>query len=85
MKMFEGPKTLKQFRIGFGKQITSYPKYADAFQENYQYKTDKVVVDGNLVTSQGPGTAFDFGLKIVELLFNADKKKQVADMLRVHV
>lgn len=29
---------------------------------------DRVVVDGNLVTSQGPGTAFEFALTLVELL-----------------
>ncbi len=39
---------------------------------------EKVVVDGNLVTSQGPGTAVDFALKIVEL--KAGKAK--ADSLR---
>jgi putative intracellular protease/amidase len=44
-------------------------------QKNYKYKPDeRVVVDGNLVTSQGPGSAFEFGLKIVELLFQDSEK-----------
>nr|CAI5851399.1 unnamed protein product [Callosobruchus analis] len=34
----------------------------------YTYLEDKVVIDGNIVTSRGPGTAFDFGLALVEKL-----------------
>lgn len=37
-----------------------------------------MVVDGNLVTSRGPGTAFDFALKLGEILVGLDKAKQVA-------
>ena len=34
----------------------------------YKYSNDRVVVDGTLVTSRGPGTAFEFALKLVEIL-----------------
>lgn len=45
----------------------------------YRYIGDrKVVQDGNLITSRGPGTAFDFGLKLAEVLTGADKAKDVA-------
>ncbi len=37
-----------------------------------------VVVDGNCVTSQGPGTAMAFTLKLVELLFGREKMETVA-------
>ena len=40
----------------------------------YQYSDDRVVIDGKLVTSRGPGTAFEFALTIVELLQGAEKK-----------
>ena len=36
------------------------------------------VVDGNLVTGRGPGSAFDFGLKLVEVLAGADAARAVA-------
>ena len=36
------------------------------------------VVDGNLVTGRGPGSAFDFGLKLVETLAGADAARAVA-------
>lgn len=68
------PTAFKAHGIGLGKTLTSYPSMADKFKgTNYKYIEDhKVVVDGKLVTSRGPGTAFDFGLKLVELL--VDKK-----------
>jgi protein deglycase len=39
---------------------------------------EAVVVDGNCVTSQGPGTALAFALKLVELLFGREKMEAVA-------
>ena len=36
------------------------------------------VVDGNLITGRGPGAAFDFGLKLVEVLAGADTARAVA-------
>jgi 4-methyl-5(b-hydroxyethyl)-thiazole monophosphate biosynthesis len=45
---------------------------------NPAYASDeRVVVDGNCVTSQGPGTALEFALTLVELLFGAAKAKEV--------
>jgi len=37
----------------------------------------RVVVDGNLVTSRGPGTALEFALTLVEL-YGSEKAKEVA-------
>jgi protein deglycase len=40
--------------------------------------SDEIVVqDGNIVTSQGPGTALEFSLFLVELMYG----KEVADTL----
>lgn len=44
----------------------------------YKYKEDKVVVDGNVITSRGPGTAFDFALVIVDKLVGKEKASEVA-------
>lgn len=38
----------------------------------------RVVVDGNLVTSRGPGTALEFALTLVEQLYGSAKAKEVA-------
>jgi 4-methyl-5(b-hydroxyethyl)-thiazole monophosphate biosynthesis len=39
---------------------------------------ERVVADGMILTSRGPGTALDFGLLLVEKLFSAEKSGEVA-------
>ena len=43
----------------------------------FTFKADPVVQDGQMVTSQCPGTAMAFGLKLVELLSGAEKMASV--------
>lgn len=38
-----------------------------------------VVFDKNCITSKGPGTAFSFALKLVELLYGREKAKQLSE------
>lgn len=38
----------------------------------------RVVIDGDMITSRGPGTAIEFALALVEKLFGAEKAKEVA-------
>lgn len=35
------------------------------------------MVDKNLVTSRGPGTAFEFAVKLVEILEGSDQAQQL--------
>jgi protein deglycase len=42
---------------------------------------DPVVVDGRLITSQGPGTAMAFALKLVELLCGTEMAERTAQAL----
>lgn len=62
------PTALKAHGIGKGKQITSYPAMKNDLVDYYKYLEDKVVIDGNLITSRGPATAFAFALAIAEKL-----------------
>jgi protein deglycase len=39
---------------------------------------ERVVVDGRVLTSRGAGTAFDFGLKAIELLFSPEKVAEIS-------
>ncbi|KAG5307408.1 PARK7 deglycase, partial [Acromyrmex insinuator] len=76
------PTALKAHNIGKGKRITSYPSMKRDLCDYYDYQDDKnVVIDGNLITSRGPGTAFDFGLTIVEILINLKEATDVANKL----
>lgn len=40
-------------------------------------ESERVVVDGTIITSRGAGTALDFGLKLVEVIAGASKAKDV--------
>lgn len=42
---------------------------------------ERVVKDGNLITSRGAGTAVEFGLELVGTLFGDAKVKEVADAI----
>lgn len=61
------------------KRATCYPspKFVSALGAGYL--KDPVVVDGHVITSQGPATALPFALKLVELLFGKAQEKEVRD------
>lgn len=42
---------------------------------------ERVVEDGELVTSRGAGTALEFGLTLVRRLFGAEKEREVAESI----
>lgn len=76
------PKVLANAGILSNKKATSYP----GFQENLDLpdtdlKTDPVVIDGNVITSRGPGTAMDFALALIETLAGKDKRDEVEKAL----
>lgn len=56
------------------RRATCYPSKKG---ELSNYVDEKVVVDGNLVTSQGPGTAIAFALQALEQLAGAAKAREV--------
>jgi 4-methyl-5(b-hydroxyethyl)-thiazole monophosphate biosynthesis len=48
-----------------GKTFTCYPGVEEKLPADIQPVDEIVVVDGHLITSQGPGTAFEFALKVI--------------------
>jgi 4-methyl-5(b-hydroxyethyl)-thiazole monophosphate biosynthesis len=58
-----------------GKKATCYPASNLEFPARCD---EKVVVDGNCITSQGPGTALEFSFKLAEMLFGPAKRDEVA-------
>ena len=78
------PQVLAKAGIAKGRRLTSYPgeKYRRLF-EDADYVDDNrlteecVVVDGNLITSRGPGTTLPFAYRLVEVLGgDAEKLRQ---------
>lgn len=65
-----------------GKRVTSFPGVLDKLPGSHHYVTDPVVVNGNIVTSRGPGTAMDFALTLIELLVGKPKRNQVEAQLQ---
>ncbi|GIY99989.1 hypothetical protein CEXT_478661 [Caerostris extrusa] len=79
------PIALKSHSIGTGKQITSHPcKQADLSTGEYKYIETRVAIDENLITSRGPGTAFEFALAIVKHFFGKEKATSLVGPMLVN-
>jgi protein deglycase len=59
------------------KKVTGHPLFVDHIM-NKSDVDSRVVVDDNLITSRGPGTAIEFALKLVELLYGEEKARETA-------
>lgn len=68
--------------LGFldGRKATSYPSFMDKLGKA-ETTEDSVVVDGNVTTSRGMGTAIDFGLSLIAQLEGEEKAKEIADSI----
>ena len=71
------PLALKAAGVIQGAQITSFPGMEREFAGE-KYREERVVKDGNVLTSRGPGTALEFALAVVADL----EGKAAADKLR---
>ena len=73
------PIALMSHGIGSGKRVTSHPLVADQMKRGpHHFSEDRVVVDGNLITSRSPGTAFEWALVIVRNMLGEEKRKELA-------
>lgn len=77
------PSALAQWDMLRGKTATSYPGFEDKLQAaGAKPSPARVVVDGNLTTSRGPGTALEFALQLVENLRGREARAKLeAQML----
>jgi putative intracellular protease/amidase len=58
------PRVLQAAGVLAGRTVTSHPSVRDELTVP-TLSDERVVVDGRLVTSQGPGTAFEFALALL--------------------
>ena len=65
-----------------GKKATCYPSFVEHLS-NQDNVNSAVVVDGNCITSRGAGTALQFSLTLVEILFGKEKRKDVSEGLAI--
>jgi protein deglycase len=65
-----------------GKKATCHPDFAAKLPDQSAV-AQRVVVDGNCITSRAPGTALEFSLKLVELLYGVQKSRELAQGMLV--
>lgn len=70
------PTVLAKAGVTKGRKITSHPSVRAELKEAI-ISEDRVVKDGNIITSQGPGTALEFAFALVEALFGKGKAAEV--------
>ena len=62
------------------KKATSHPAFSSKLTDQSAVE-GRVVIDGRVITSRGPGTAMEFALNIVEKLVSRVKAQEVADAM----
>ena len=75
-----GPSVLAKAGILGGKKVTIF-KGMENELKNAVYVDKTVVVDGNILTSQGPGTAMEFAIELLKRLTGEKKALEVQEKL----
>ena len=74
------PGVLGKYGLLEGKKACSYPDH----EKNLTGATvmrEPVVIDGNVITSRGLGTALEFGLRLLEVLESTEKADQIRNAI----
>ncbi|MBI4432655.1 MAG: DJ-1/PfpI family protein [Candidatus Omnitrophica bacterium] len=66
-----------------GKKATSYPGYEKDFGPKTTFVPDRVMRDGQIITSRGPGTAMEFALELVRILVDSKTADKLTEALIV--
>lgn len=74
------PTILGKYGLLKGKKATCYPGHEGELL-GAVVSDEKVCVDGNIITSRGVGTAIDFALKLVSILVNDQRAKEISDAI----
>ncbi len=69
---------LSSFGLLDDRTATCYPGFEQKFGASTRHSDRRVVVDGDLVTSRGPGTALEFSLELVTQLCEEERSRVLA-------
>ena len=61
-----------------GKKATCYPGFENDFSAKVKVSQDRVVRDGLVTTSRGPGSALEFSIELVSQLVDKDTSQKLA-------
>jgi 4-methyl-5(b-hydroxyethyl)-thiazole monophosphate biosynthesis len=72
------PKALAAAGLLEGRRATAYPGVLEALaNDRIDIRNSAIEIDGNIITSRGPGTAMDFALTLIELLEGPARREEV--------
>jgi 4-methyl-5(b-hydroxyethyl)-thiazole monophosphate biosynthesis len=72
------PLVLADAGVISGSKITSFPASREELQGHIrEYSEERVVVDGDIITSRGAGSSEEFALKLIEILLGASAAEDV--------
>ena len=74
------PKALAAAGLLDGKKVTCYPGALKDYPD-LDVKSSAIEVDGQIITSRGPGTAMDFALCLIEHLHGHEIRVQIENQL----
>ena len=76
------PQVLAAAGLLSGRRATAYPGFIDSGKyPELEYTGNAVEVDGNIITSRGPGTAMDFALELIAQLCGKETRDRVEEGL----
>lgn len=64
-----------------GRKATCYPGFEKNFSSEVNFSHERVIVDGHVITSRGPGSALEFALQLVEVLAGKEKAESLSQEL----
>lgn len=70
---------LTKFGMLSGRRATCYPGFEKHFPADATFVAERICVDGNLITSRGPGTALEFSLTLAGLLAGVEAERQIRE------
>jgi len=76
---------LGQHELLKGNKITTYPCGQQQNIKDCNIVKDKFVSDGNVITTQGPGTTAEMAIHIVKEIFGKEHAQNIADKMVLHL
>lgn len=77
------PQVLARSGLLEERRATSYPGVLEGLNlDSTEITGETVTIDGNIITSKGPGTAMDFTLTLIELLTDVNTRNEVETALQ---
>ena len=65
-----------------GKKFTCYPGFEEKVKDG-EYLQDRIVTDGNIITSRAAGTSGEFAMAIIEGLLGKDAAEKIAGSIEL--